>query len=228
MNLNADFTRRAAVHAAIAALAALADRRRGPPHARPDRRRGRPRHHHRPLRPEQPLPRPRPRWRRGIPGARRRVPGRAWRLPGRVLCPQSARVAAYAGLGARLHHLRQALAVRSGRPDRGAARRAAADAYAPIPGRPGVEAVDLFNDDHEDVRLERWAAGANVSLLPRGGIELLVLEGGFSEGGDAFAPQSWLRLPLGDPFGSHGRVRRLSLWVKEGHLRRVPAPPSDP
>ena len=101
-------------------------------------------------------------------------------------------------------------------------------AYAPIPGRPGVEAVDLFHDAIEDVRLERWAAGAFVSLLPRGGIELLVIEGGFSEGGDAFAPQSWLRLPLGAPLEATAGPHGCRLWVKEGHLRRAPAPPPDP
>ena len=52
---------------------------------------------------------------------------------------------------------------------------AATATYAPAQGRPGVEVIELFKDDQEEVRLEHWAAGANVSLLPRGGIELLVL-----------------------------------------------------
>ena len=43
-------------------------------------------------------------------------------FPAGILCPQPAGDAAHPGLGAWLHHLRQALAVRSGRPDRGAAR----------------------------------------------------------------------------------------------------------
>ena len=101
-------------------------------------------------------------------------------------------------------------------------------AYAPIPGRPGVEAVDLFHDALEDVRLERRAAGTFLSLLPHGGIELLVLEGDFSEGGDAFVAQSWLRLPLGNPLEATVGPDGCRVWVKEGHLRRAPTPPSDP
>ena len=105
---------------------------------------------------------------------------------------------------------------------------AATETYAPAQGRPGVEVIELFKDDHEEVRLERWAAGAKVSLLPRGGIELLVLSGGFREGGDAFASQSWLRLPLGARLEATVGSDGCRLWVKEGHLRRAPAPPSDP
>ena len=97
--------------------------------------------------------------------------------------------------------------------------------YAPAQGRPGVEVIELFKDYQEEVRLEHWAAGAKVPLLPRGGIELLVLSGGFREGGDAFAFQSWLRLPLGARLEATVGSDGCQLWVKEGHLRRAPAPP---
>src|SRR5215469_5658335 len=67
--------------------------------------------------------------------------------------------------------------------------------YAHAPGRPGVEIAQLFHDSREEVRMERWQPNASVALdLPAGG-ELLVLDGAFSEGGEGFAPQSWLRLP---------------------------------
>jgi hypothetical protein len=97
--------------------------------------------------------------------------------------------------------------------------------YAPVPSRSGVMAADLFRDEHEIVRLERWAPGAVISLVPQGGIELLVLEGGFSEAGEPFVPQSWLRLPPGAPVEATAGPSGCHLWVKEGHLRRAPALP---
>lgn len=90
--------------------------------------------------------------------------------------------------------------------------------FASAPGRPGVEIMPLFQDNHEDVRLERWAAGAKIAFAPQGGIELLVLEGGFTEGGEAFAPQSWLRLPVGAALLAEAGPAGCRLWVKAGHL----------
>jgi hypothetical protein len=69
--------------------------------------------------------------------------------------------------------------------------------FAPAAGRPGVDVRPLFEDAHEQVRLERWVAGANIVLPVPGGIELLVLDGGFTENGKFFEIQSWLRLPAG-------------------------------
>jgi quercetin dioxygenase-like cupin family protein len=69
--------------------------------------------------------------------------------------------------------------------------------FVPVGGRPGVDALPLFEDAHERVRLERWVPGAAIELPAPGGIELLVLDGGFTEGGEPFEVQSWLRLPAG-------------------------------
>src|SRR3954447_3408418 len=49
--------------------------------------------------------------------------------------------------------------------------------FIQAPDRPGVELMPLFRDAREDVRLERWAAGADISLDAPGGLELLVLSG---------------------------------------------------
>ncbi len=90
-----------------------------------------------------------------------------------------------------------------------------------VPGRPGVMATPLFADTRETVRLERWAPGAAIVLPPQGGLEVFVLDGGFTEGGEVFAVHSWLRLPIGVPLtaavGPHG----CRVWIKEGHLRYV-------
>lgn len=90
--------------------------------------------------------------------------------------------------------------------------------YGPVPGRPGVELAPLFHDAIEDVRLERWAPGAAIALHPTGGMELLVLDGGFTHERVQFAPQSWLRLPPGDAATVTAGRDGCRLWVKEGHL----------
>src|SRR5580704_6833710 len=69
--------------------------------------------------------------------------------------------------------------------------------YRPAAERPGVEIIPLFSDGRENVRLERWAPGAATALTLPGGAELLVLGGDFEESGERFEPQSWLRLPAG-------------------------------
>ena len=91
-------------------------------------------------------------------------------------------------------------------------------------GRAGVRLVALFNDDNEEVRLEHWDNDAPIELEPKGGLELLVLEGGFREAGESFAPQSWLRLPVGTPLRARAGRAGCRIWVKEGHLRHVRAP----
>jgi len=94
-----------------------------------------------------------------------------------------------------------------------------------IPDRAGVEVVPLFEDGRENVRLERWAPGAFVSLRLPGGGEFLVLEGGFSEAGEDLEPQSWLRLPPGGVLRAVAGSRGGRLWVKTGHLAEAPAAP---
>ena len=58
--------------------------------------------------------------------------------------------------------------------------------YTPVKDRPGVENLALFADKVENVRLERWAPRAKIELDLPGGGEFLVLEGGFDERGERF------------------------------------------
>ena len=90
-------------------------------------------------------------------------------------------------------------------------------------GRDGVRVMPLFRDAREDVRLEHWAPAAAIELDPDGGLEVLVLEGGFSEGGETFGTQSWLRLPIGAHFSARVASDGCRVWIKEGHLRYVQA-----
>jgi hypothetical protein len=89
------------------------------------------------------------------------------------------------------------------------------------PDRPGVDALPLFQDRREVVRLERWAPDTEVDLAVPHGIELLVLEGGFSEDDERFEPESWLRLPPGARLRATAGVNGCRLWAKSGHLAHV-------
>ncbi len=88
-------------------------------------------------------------------------------------------------------------------------------------GRDGVEAMTLFADGSEQVRIERWRPGAAVASDAPGGMELLVLEGGFADGEERFEPQSWLRLPAGSRLEAVAGPQGCRVWVKEGHLLHV-------
>lgn len=93
--------------------------------------------------------------------------------------------------------------------------------YIPLPGRNGVEAAPLYQDEREDVRVERWASNREITFMPSNGLEVLVLDGQFQEGGETFEKGSWLRLPIAAELrvltGSNG----ARVWVKEGHLQHV-------
>jgi len=96
--------------------------------------------------------------------------------------------------------------------------------YLPDPRRAGVEVMPLFQDGHERVRLERWASNAAVELDATGGLELLVLDGGFSDEHETFAPLSWLRLPPGAKVRALANAGGCRAWVKTGHLAFIATP----
>jgi ChrR Cupin-like domain len=110
--------------------------------------------------------------------------------------------------------------------DRTPARRdARALVYAHAEDRPGVEIAPLFNDSREEVRMERWAPNTLVTLdLPDGG-EFFVLDGTFDESGESFTTHSWLRLPPQGRLNATAGRDGCALWVKTGHLRHIQVPP---
>ena len=87
--------------------------------------------------------------------------------------------------------------------------------------RPGVELLPLFRDDGEDVRLEQWMPGAAITLNVPGGAELLVLDGAFDQGGEKFEPLSWLRLPTGSVLQAQAGPDGCRIWIKTGHLLTI-------
>lgn len=94
----------------------------------------------------------------------------------------------------------------------------------PAEGRAGVEVLPLFKDAREDVRMERWAAGATVSVDTEGGAEFLVLDGSFEETGETFEKHSWLRVPKGYDLSITAGAEGACVWVKTGHLDYVTTP----
>ncbi len=92
------------------------------------------------------------------------------------------------------------------------------------PARPGVEVTPLFKDAREDVRLEHWAARADIEVDTSDGAELFVLDGSFQTGGDRLGRHAWLRVPVGDEFQGRAGPDGARVWIKTGHLRFA-APP---
>jgi anti-sigma factor ChrR (cupin superfamily) len=89
----------------------------------------------------------------------------------------------------------------------------------PAASWPGVAASrTLFDNSHEQVCLETWAAGETVEMANPCGLELLVLAGSFSDGTEVFSAQSWLRLPPGTNLCARTGIHGAQVWLKTGKL----------
>jgi hypothetical protein len=95
------------------------------------------------------------------------------------------------------------------------------EAFIPVQDRPMVSVQPLFQDPVEEVRLEQWAPGAQVNIAASGGLEMLVLTGSFTDQGEQFTEQSWLRLPPGTAFSGVAGPAGCRVWIKSGHLLAV-------
>ncbi|HJY47924.1 MAG TPA: cupin domain-containing protein [Stellaceae bacterium] len=100
--------------------------------------------------------------------------------------------------------------------------------FAPAPDLRGLEFALLYESARELVLLERWAPGISIAVSIPAGIELLVLDGGFTEGGEEFTQYSWLRLPAGSTLRATAGPQGCRLWVKSGHLSQEPRSPAPP
>jgi hypothetical protein len=94
----------------------------------------------------------------------------------------------------------------------------AGQAFASAKDRSSVSILPLFQDAVEQVRLEEWTPQARVNIPAPAGLELLVLAGSFDEQGDHFIEQSWLRLPPGSTFAGVAGPSGCRVWAKSGHL----------
>ncbi|MFL5298551.1 MAG: cupin domain-containing protein [Phenylobacterium sp.] len=87
-----------------------------------------------------------------------------------------------------------------------------------LPFAEGAWVQPLHLDARESVSLQIWAPHAHVHIRSHEGLEAFVLEGGFEEAGEAFARHSWLRLPPGHDLEAAAGPRGARLWIKTGHL----------
>lgn len=78
--------------------------------------------------------------------------------------------------------------------------------------------IALFRDDHEDVRIEQWEPGQSIDQEVADGIELFVLDGGFSENAEQFSTWDWLRLPPRSQLNAVAGEGGARVWIKSGHL----------
>jgi len=65
---------------------------------------------------------------------------------------------------------------------------------------------------------------APITLNVPDGAELLVLDGGFDEGGESFEPLSWLRLPTGSALQPKAGPKGCRIWIKTGQAKDSRAP----
>lgn len=85
----------------------------------------------------------------------------------------------------------------------------------------GIETLLLHKDAREEVLMERWAPGTIRTLDASGGLEIFVIEGALTEGGDSLNRWDWLRLPVGARLKATAGNDGARVWIKTGHLRHV-------
>lgn len=106
--------------------------------------------------------------------------------------------------------------------DRNQFRKTMADELAaPITG---VATAELHRDDREIVTYSQVDAGAVLSNESAGGVEMLVLSGTLTEGGETLGKGAWLRLPEGVALRAVGGANGAKVWIKTGHLPHAKPP----
>lgn len=88
---------------------------------------------------------------------------------------------------------------------------------------PGILVTPLYQDNHENVSMQDWEAGAELKLDVPGGAELLVMEGSVTEQDDELRQFSWLRVPVGGRIDARAGANGARVWLKTGHLTEVDA-----
>ncbi len=88
----------------------------------------------------------------------------------------------------------------------------------------GVATAELHRDEFEVVTYSHLDAGAKLTIADAGGIEMLVIGGSLTEGGDTLGKNAWLRLPNGQTLNAVAGSDGAKVWVKTGHLAHARAP----
>jgi len=87
--------------------------------------------------------------------------------------------------------------------------------------RPGVGIISLHLDSFEEVTIEVWDANSLIELAAPNGLEILVIEGAFTQAEEQFNKHSWLRLPKSSNFTAQTGDAGAKIWLKRHHLNRV-------
>lgn len=82
----------------------------------------------------------------------------------------------------------------------------------------GVATAVLHKDDRETVTFSKLLPGAVLGSTSSGGIELLVMSGTVTEGGETLKKGAWLRLPEGAALQAVAGDEGAQIWMKSGHL----------
>lgn len=88
----------------------------------------------------------------------------------------------------------------------------------------GVASALLHQDAREVVTYHALEPGAVLTKDADGGLELLVLDGDVTEGGDELVANSWLRVPAGGAITATAGSQGAKIWIKTGHLAYAKAP----
>lgn len=94
--------------------------------------------------------------------------------------------------------------------------------------RPGAtHSTIMFDDTHETVRVEDWAAGARITVENPRGLEFLILSGSLMIGHEVIEAQSWGRLPAETALTAHVGPQGARIWIKDApllHTNMCPLP----
>lgn len=82
----------------------------------------------------------------------------------------------------------------------------------------GIVSKELYRDGFEVVSVYEVAPETQLNLDAVKGLEILILNGQFSEGSDTLEKHSWLRLPLGSKLQGKAGNKGARLWIKTEHL----------
>lgn len=88
----------------------------------------------------------------------------------------------------------------------------------------GVSTGRLFADSREEVVIQQWEPDSEVTLQHSGGLELLVIDGGFTQGDEGLSTHSWLRLPKNENLTVKAGAQGARVWIKTGHLEYITVP----
>ena len=88
----------------------------------------------------------------------------------------------------------------------------------------GVASAELHRDNFEVVTYSHLDAGATLSNTDAGGIEMLVISGSVTEGGETLGKGGWLRLPDGQALNATAGNDGAKVWIKTGHLAHAKPP----